>query len=83
MMCGVIYFAGGVFAKHSDGLSLNRFESPDELYNDESAFNERVNIYNMNFKFQRHSNRIYFILEIPRSTTHISTKVAVGENIGQ
>lgn len=42
LMFGVIFFAGGVFAKHPPGLFSSRFETPDDFYNDEAAFNERV-----------------------------------------
>ncbi|KAJ6646655.1 hypothetical protein Bhyg_01868 [Pseudolycoriella hygida] len=41
LMFGVIFFAGGIFAKHPPGLFLTRFETPDDFYSDQSAFSEK------------------------------------------
>jgi len=46
LLFGVIFFAGTVFARHPPGQFSTRFETPDDFYNDEAAFNER--------KYQEH-----------------------------
>lgn len=58
LMFGVIFFAGGISAKHPPGIFLTRFEAPDDFYNDESAINERVK-NNLKINFNSETFKMY------------------------